>query len=290
MDFMNPELQRNFIATGMVIIGLWLIRFIIMRIVRSRTEDVRIRYNWQKGSSYLAVVLGVVLIGRMWLEGLESLVTYLGLVTAGLTVALQEPIVNVAGWLFILSRRPFVVGDRVQVGDHAGDVADVGFFQFALLEIGNWAGVEESTGRIIYIPNGQIFSQPLANYGAGFAYIWHEIKVNISFDSNWKKAQHLLQQIVAVYAPKAQAAAEEQIKESAQQFLIDQADLKPRVFVQVTMIGVSLTLRYLCEPPNRRETEHDIWTAILTAFNDHNDIEFAFDPADLLLGTQKLES
>lgn len=289
MDFMTPELETNLIATVMVIVGLWLARVIILRIVRNRTEDVRLRYNWQKGTSYLAIALGVILIGRMWLEGLESLVTYLGLVTAGLTVALQEPIVNVAGWLFIISRRPFVVGDRVQIGEHAGDVADVGIFQFALLEVGNWAGVDESTGRIVYIPNGHIFDESLANYGAGFTYIWHEIKVNVSFDSNWEKAKGIIEEVVQAHAPKAEQIATEQIKESAQRFLIDRADLSPRVFVQVTMIGVCLTLRYLCEPPNRRETEDELWTAILLAFQEHKDIEFAFDPADLLLGTKKIE-
>ena len=60
---------------------------------------------------------------------------------------------------------------------------------FSLMEIGNWVDAEQSTGRVIHVPNGKIFSEPLANYTDGFQYIWNEIPVLVTFESDWKKSQ-----------------------------------------------------------------------------------------------------
>jgi small-conductance mechanosensitive channel len=95
---------------------------------------------------------------------------------------------NLAGWVFIVWRHPFRVGDRVQIGEHAGDVVDLRIFQFSLMEIRNWVEADQSTGKIIHIPNGIIFTSPLANYTHGFNYLWNEIPITITFESDWEKA------------------------------------------------------------------------------------------------------
>ncbi|MDA0197098.1 MAG: mechanosensitive ion channel [Bacteroidetes bacterium] len=68
------------------------------------------------------------------------------MVSAGLTIALKDPIVNIAGWLFIIIRRPFEVGDRVEIGEHAGDVIDIKIFQFTINEIGKWVDADQEHG------------------------------------------------------------------------------------------------------------------------------------------------
>src|SRR5436309_2546056 len=129
-----------------------------------------------------------------------AIATFLGLFTAGLAIALKDIVANLAGWAYIVWRRPFDVGDRVQIGPHAGDVIDLHLFQFTLNEIGNWVKADQSTGRIIHIPNGKVLSEPLANYDKGFRYIWNEIPVVISFESDWKQAKRLLEAIVVKHA------------------------------------------------------------------------------------------
>ena len=97
------------------------------------------------------------------MEGLRSLGTFLGLLSAGLAIALKDVVASMAGWIFILWRRPFQLGDRIQIGDRAGDVVDLRLFQFTLLEIGNWVDADQSTGRSIHVPNGAVFTEPLFN-------------------------------------------------------------------------------------------------------------------------------
>ena len=78
---------------------------------------------------------------------------------------------NLVGWQYIVWKKPFDVGDRIEIGQNSGDVIDITPFNFTVMEIGNWVNADESTGRIIHVPNGQVFTQPLANYGKGFQFI-----------------------------------------------------------------------------------------------------------------------
>src|SRR3989441_12617332 len=108
---------------------------------------------------------------------------------SGLAIALKDPVTNLAGWIFIVWRRPFEVSDRVEIGGHKGDVIDIRLLQFTLNEIGNWVNADQSSGRIIHIPNGKVFTEPVANYDKGFKYIWNEVPVLVTFESDWRQAK-----------------------------------------------------------------------------------------------------
>ena len=188
----------------------------------------------------------------------------------------RSPLTNFAGWIFLLFRKPFVVGDRVQIGEHAGDVVDIRIFQFTLLEIGNWVDADQSTGRIIHIPNGKVFIVPQANYTSGFDYIWNEIPVRITFESDHLKAKSVLQEIIKDYAKTFSANAESEILEASKTYLIYYKNLTPIIYTTVKDFGVMLTIRYLCNPRKRRSSEHEIWEEIITRFKHQPDIHFAY--------------
>ncbi len=269
--------SQNALLTSLVIIlALTLLRWVLLFVVRRRTPDVRLRYHWRKITAYVAVAFGVFLVGRVWFEGLTSVATFLGLVGAGLAVALKDPVSNFAAWLFILWRRPFVVGDRIQLGQHAGDVVDQRVFQFTILEIGNWVGADQSTGRIIHIPNGQVFSEPLANYTRGFPYIWNEIPVMVTFESDWEAAKEILLGIARAQSDHLTADAERRVLAASRRFMIFYSTLEPTVYTSVADSGVVLTVRYLCEARRRRGTSQAMWEEILRAFGAREDIDFAY--------------
>lgn len=196
--------------------------------------------------------------------------------SAGLAIALKDPLTNIAGWLFITARKPFSVGDRVQIGDHAGDVIDIRLFQFTLLEIRNWVDADQSTGRIIHLPNGKVFLEAQANFSRGFQYIWNEVPVLITFESNWEKAKSILEKIVNEHAEHLSKSAEKKVKEATKKYLITYMHLTPIVYTSVRDSGVLLTMRYLCDPRKRRSSEHEIWEDTLTGFALNVDIDFAY--------------
>ena len=116
------------------------------------------------------------------------------------------------------------------------------------MEIGNWVDADENTGRIIHIPNGKIFTETLANYGKGFEYIFNEIPVLVTFESDWEKAKKILERIAKDFGDDATKAAEKKIKKASQKFLIGKQKLHSTVYTKVADSGVLLTIRYLCMP------------------------------------------
>jgi len=273
---LSPVAQERLFDSLALIALLWLVRRLTLRIVWRRVEDVRARYRWQKTTTYVAVSIGLLAIGWIWIEGLGSIATFLGLVSAGIAIALKDILVNFAGWGFILARRPFELGDRIQIGEHAGDVIDIRLFQFSLLEIGNWVDADQSTGRVIHVPNGRVLTEVTANCSKGFQHIWNELPVLVTFESDWEKAKQILLTIAEEHAAHLTEAAQRSIREVSRRFLIFYQTLTPTVYTSVVDSGVLLTIRYLCAPRERRGTAEAIWEAILHEFAKHPDIDFAY--------------
>ena len=157
----SPLLAKNLAETVLIIVLLLVIRSLSVRLVYRNTEDRKIRLKWRKNLGYVTTLVGLLSLGQIWFAELESLAvkeltkiaaTFFGLLSAGLAIALKDPVSDLAGWLFIILRKPFEVGDRVQVGEVRGDIIDIRPFKFTLLEIGNWVDADQSTGRVIHIP------------------------------------------------------------------------------------------------------------------------------------------
>ncbi|NNG28003.1 MAG: mechanosensitive ion channel [Ignavibacteriaceae bacterium] len=272
----SPDVQLNILISIIIVFGIIFIRYLLVKLVIHNIQDLNLRYQWRKFSLYIAVFIIVLFLASNWLGLIGSVGTFLGLMTAGIAIALKDPIVNIVAWLFILVRQPFKVGDRIQIGDQAGDVIDIRIFQFSLIEIGNWVDADQSTGRVIHIPNGIVFTTPQSNFTAGFVHIWHEIPLLITFESNWKKAKNILTNIVNKDAVQITETAERQIKAAAKKFLIYYSKLTPIVYTTIKDSGVLLTMRFLCDPRKRRSTEEIILEEVLEEFGKCNDIDFAY--------------
>ncbi|MCB0197625.1 MAG: mechanosensitive ion channel, partial [Anaerolineae bacterium] len=132
------EIQERFFVSLVFLFLLWLLRLITYQLIHDKLPNDRARYTWRKTSSYIIAFLGLLLLGRIWIQHIQGLATFLGLASAGLAIAMQGPLTDLAGFLLIISRRPFEVGDRIEIDGHAGDVVDIRFLQFTLMEIGNW--------------------------------------------------------------------------------------------------------------------------------------------------------
>jgi len=283
-----PQSLSKFLLTLGVILSLWLARRVMMRAVERRVKDIHLRYRWRKITSYIASGIGLLFITRIWISGFSSLTTMLGLISAGIAIALKEPLVNLAGWLFILWRQPFSVGDRIEIGETvAGDVIDQRVFAFTLMEIGNWVDGDQSTGRIVHVPNGRVFSQHIANYSKGFNYLWDEVAVLVTFESDWRRAKDLLNTIVDRHAEHLSRSAETRLREASRKFMIFYNKLTPIVYTNVEASGIVLTLRYLTEPQKRRGRRQEIWEDILDAFANEDQIDFAYPTQRMYLNTRE---
>ena len=273
----SPGTALNLLETAVVVAVLWGLRALVLAVVRRRSpDDVRRLYSWRKGTTYVAVALAALVLARVWLGGLGGLGTFLGLLTAGVAIALRDPLVNLAGWAFILWRRPFSPGDRVTVHDHSGDVIDQRLFQFTLLQTGTATGAGQSTGRIVHVPNGWVFVHPVVNHTGAFAYVWHEVAVVVTFESDWRAAKEVLREIAHTVTDSLSADAERTLRRAARDYFIFYSKLTPTVYTSVVGEGVQLTIRFLVEPRRVRGSEQDVWEAVLDRFAERDDVDLAY--------------
>lgn len=269
--------QAQLVVTFAVIVLLILVRWVILTVVKRRIEDPSIWYRTRKLLSYSITLIGLVVLVSVWLEA-SGLATYIGFLTAGLAIALSDVLKNLAGWLYIVTRRPFRVGDRVEIAGRRGDVVDIRAFRFSLLEVaGDRVAAEQSTGRLLHVPNGLVFTEALANYTEGFSFIWYEIPVLITFESNWEEAQRIIMRVMEDLSPsKAEVRAMQQLRATADEYRISYTHLTPTVYLTVKDSGVLLTGRLLVDARRTRAVDQDAWKEILRSFADRPDIALAY--------------
>jgi len=264
------------IVSFAVIFVAWSISGMVIRILHKKIDDVQLFHRSKKTMQYITFsIIAIIMIGY-WSDSMSSMSTYLGLLSAGIAIALKDLVVNVASWFFIVWRKPFKVGDRIEIGGISGDVIDQRIIQFTLMEIGNWVDGDQSTGRVIHIPNYKVLSEPMANFSQGFQYIWNEIHVLVTFESDWQKAKSVLSEIVDRRTEHLSKEAEERVKRASKRYMIYYSKLTPIVYTSVKSDGVQLSIRYLCEPRKRRTTVQEIWEEILIEFEKHSDVELAY--------------
>lgn len=274
-------MQENIWARKLIVSGLGLILAILLinminRALYSKIGETNRFYMARKRTYYIVTILYIVLMFFVWFELAGAFTTYAGLLSAGIAIALKDLFSNMAAWLFIMFKRPFSVGDRILINGKRGDVIDVRIFQFSLIELNEPADGEQSTGRMVDIPNHYVFLYPVVNYVKGFKYIWNEIKIEITFESDWKKMKKELEKIVDRHTLHFTGNAEKEIRAAARKYMIYFNNLTPIVYTDVRSSGVQLTLRYLCEPKTKRQTVNDIWEDILKVIAQNDDINLAY--------------
>ncbi|MGB0345928.1 MAG: mechanosensitive ion channel family protein [Balneolaceae bacterium] len=272
----SPDLTVKVIETIAIFVLLGLIRLIILRVVNRNTENKKIQYKWRKNLSYVSFFIGFLAVVQIWFASIESIATFLGLLSAGIAIALKDPVTDLAAFLFVIWRKPFDVGDRIELDTIKGDVIDIRPFKFTVLEIGNWVDADQSTGRVIHVPNHKVFTHQLANYTSDFEFIWNEIQVLVTFESDWKLAKDILSEVVLDISKEFIEKAKAEIAKASKSYLIEFKYLTPIVYTDVKDSGVNLTVRYLTNPRKRRGTTQKIWESILDRFAENDAIDFAY--------------
>ena len=269
--------------TFFVVVGAWLIRRVSRRIITRTVDDRVLQYRWGKTIAYLTTGLATLFIIATWVDGLSQVGTFLGLVSAGVAIALKDVLVDIAGWLVLITKPPFEVGDRIQIGPHSGDVVDISVLHFHLLEIGNWVDSDQSTGRVIQVPNAKILTDPIANYTSEFPFLWHEMPVVITFESDWRRAKTLLLEMVSERSVETSQRAAEFLKKRPSRMLISYGTVTATVYTSVLDHGICLSMRFLTDPRRRRGFDQTLWEGVLDMISYESGIELAY-PTQRLVG------
>lgn len=233
--------------------GVWLLQRYAKTKDKGELKQVTSVYRY-------VVLIAFILVAMVLLYGvIGPAITSIGLLAAGLTLALQRPILNIVGWFLIAAKRPFRIGDRVDIGNVGGYVHDIALMHthISLIE------KDEQTGKMAYIPNEMVLTQPIVNYTKGSALVWSEIKVRMPPKADLKKAGKKLLKC-------AEEVVGREMKVASKKW---NAEVKPEVRVRIEYLSsnspyVELVLRYLCNVKEIQTVRSEVTGRIIAKFKN----------------------
>jgi small-conductance mechanosensitive channel len=254
---------------------VYLLTRVVRRLLRNHIEDVNRRHIFQKYVRYFAATLLLVSGAALFADSLAGLGTVLALLLAGVAVALQDVLKSVVGWLYVSGRSGIEVGSRIQVSGVEGDVVDIGVLKTTVLEVGNLVYGRQSTGRLVTIPNYRLLSENVHFQGTTNPWLWQEVRVTITFESNWQRAEEVLRQageeMHAELAPQLGAG----FHRLEQRYAFKYGTLTPIVYLMISGTGVEMTLRFLTAVRRHRGSIDRVSRRILTLLSQEPSVELA---------------
>lgn len=234
--------------------------------------DTVTRYNLKRilrlaiALAILVIIVSAVFVG--WYTALVSL----GVLSLILGFALQTPITSFIGWIYILVRKPYRVGDRILIGGAAGDVIDVSYLDTTLWEFGGqYLSTDHPSGRIIKFPNSNVLTTPVYNYSWPlFPYIWNEIKFQIAYDSDLEFVAKTMSEVAEKELGETMMQRVKVYRELLAETPVDQLQVQERpvvVFRVSDNTWLEAIVRYLVDPKKAGRTKTDLIVKLLDRLN-----------------------
>ena len=211
-------------------------------------------------TGYLSILL---FLGLLFEDRLGRLTFAIGVIGAGVAVALQDVVASIAGAFSIGFSNLYTVGDRVQVGDSRGDVIDIGLLRTTLMETGNWVSKDLYNGRLVRIPNSIVLKAPVFNYSQGFQFIWDEIKVQFTITSDCPFAREMLLRVAKESIGDYLVLAQASWRNISDNYRIANSSLEPIVTLAVNSTLLEFGLSYVVDYTKRTAKQDELFTKIV---------------------------
>ena len=218
-------------------------------------------------SGYLSILLFLAILFE---DRLGRLSFALGVVGAGVAVALQDVLASIAGAFSIGFSKLYAVGDRIQIGDIRGDVIDIGLLRTTLMETGNWVGRDLYNGRIVRIPNSIVLKGSVFNYSQGFQFVWDEIKVVFTTTSDCQFAREMLLRVANEAIGEYLVAAESSWKAMSDIYESANPSLEPTVALVVDAGNLEFAVSYTVDYRKPTAMKDQLFTKIVQEVADSN--------------------
>ena len=267
------DLARRFIhGLALIVIVLGIAKAVSVYAI-GRIADAATRFTLTRvvhlavGIAIAAIAVSVLFVN--WYGAL----TALGVGSIVLGLAVQSPMKSFIAWIYILVRRPFRVGDRIQIGDATGDVIDVGYLDTTLWEFGGkYISGDHPSGRIIRFPNEKALDEIIWNYSWPlFPYIWNEIKLQIAYQSDLQFVAETMQRIVEEEIGEDMIKRVEVYRQILGRTPVDELEVRahPRVIFRVDEVTwIDAVVRYLVPPREAGPTKSRLIPKLLAALNE----------------------
>jgi len=256
----------------MAVVLLLAIAKIIDVYLIGRLDSPVARYNLRRVARLVLVLLLAFVVVSILFQNWYTAIVSLGLISLIMGFALQTPITSFIGWIYILARAPYRVGDRIKIGGATGDVIDVSYLDTTLWEFGgDLLSTDHPSGRVIKFPNSKILSSTVYNYTWPlFPYVWNEIKFSVAYESDLEFVAETMQRLAAEEVGERMMKHVRVYRELLAQTPVDQLEVRehPAVLFRVNAnTWLDAIVRYLVHPKEAGRVKTRLIKKLLAELN-----------------------
>ena len=235
-----------------------------------RINNNKLQYKTLNFIKLIISIIQILIIYLIWESNIKNAMTLISFVSAAITLSLKDYILNLFAGFYIKIYKPFKLEDRIEIKGQKGDVINLGSLFFELLEVSDNYG-HQSTGVISIIPNSIIFTETVKNMNKGFKYIWDEIKVVVSLDSDIILAKKTLYKIInSIDVIKNIPTKMKNELKNNTSYRMYYNKYEPMIYTEVKDKHIELNIRFLINPKKARLVESYIWNEILKEYKNEN--------------------
>jgi len=266
------DLLQKLDLSMMAIVLLLAIAKIVDVYLIGRLDNPVSRYNLRRVARLALVLVLAFVVVSILFQNWYTAVVSLGLISLILGFALQTPITSFIGWIYLLSRTPYRVGDRIKIGDATGDVIDVSYLDTTLWEFGgDFLSTDHPSGRVIKFPNSKVLSSTVYNYTWPlFPYIWNEVKFNVAYESDLEFVAETMQRVAEAEVGEHMMKQVRVFREILAQTPVDQLEVRehPAVLFRVNSnTWIDAIVRYLVHPKEAGRVKTRLIRKLLAELN-----------------------
>lgn len=261
IEFIKEWMQDHPTSTALIKYFVWVIFIlsiiqILRRFIRKNLPDTNMRYKSQKGIEVFGYFLVIILSITYFTGNIKDFALAIGLLTAGITITLQELILSIAGSIYIFFIKVYKPGDRIEINGIKGDVIDIDSVYTTMMEIGEWVSSDNYSGRIVKLSNAFVFKGPVYNYSKDFPFIWDEFNLPIRYGSDVALAKEIIIKIASNLLADYVTESIAQWKKVVDRYYIEDANVEPTLAITMTDNWMQFNLRYIVDYKKRRYTKH----------------------------------
>lgn len=257
-----------------VVLGVLGAYTLLLGALLDRTEDKRRRYNLRNILRFVFIVIGIIGVFGVLTQQYLGLFFSLGIVGFAVTFALQQPLFSLIGWIYIMTKQPYSVGDRVAIEDSKGDVVEVDFLVTTLWEIGgDLVSSNQPSGRVITLPNSVVLSSHVYNYSyQEFPHVWNELSIQVAYETDLEFARKLMIEEADSYLGDEMERAIDRYRTQLAETPVElEVRERPSVNISQQESWVELKLRYLVHPRQGQRVRNELYERVLARLNEHPD-------------------
>jgi small-conductance mechanosensitive channel len=268
LDSILSRLTLGALAVVAVLTTAKAVDALVLSRLESRVTEYTLRRVVRAVAALVILLVVASILSASWYTALVSL----GILSLILGFALQTPILSFIGWLYILVRSPYRVGDRIRIGEATGDVIDVGYLDTTLWEFGGeYLSTDHPSGRVIKFPNSLVLSEPVFSYSWPlFPYIWNELTFEIAYESDLAFVAQTLREVADEAVGESMRERVRTFREVLSRTPVDELEVReePAVFFRPSSnTWIEATVRYLVEPKEGGRVKTRILATALERLN-----------------------